>query len=377
LIQSIAKIILPGDENGNYMQVRFSLPSGLEVIGLPTKNFYGGYWDLGPTWNYVVLADPPFLIDTGRFGQGKKLIEMINFSGMSTNDLSFVLISHGHEDHDGGLADLLNLTGIKAKAHVIYERIIKKYPEKAPKGYKENFPAKCWQCNMPEAFYKEHCLDYHHAIQGFEIESISDGENEILPKVKAFHLPGHTPDSLGVMINNEVLILGDIILPDITPIPTRIAQYNDLVNVLGFEYDRPESIFGLFCYISSLKKLKELAVLYPDLIILPGHRLYYKGHWNSIDLSIRVNELIEHHIQRCASIIRILNNGPMTGSQIAHKHFEEKLLKGVGRHMATNEIDSHCELLIAAGDVLHSTEGNYQLTGQHHFEAFIHSILSL
>ena len=60
--QHIEKIISQGDENGNEMVVKFQLPSGLEIIGLPTKNFYGGYWDLGPTWNYAVLADEPFLM---------------------------------------------------------------------------------------------------------------------------------------------------------------------------------------------------------------------------------------------------------------------------------------------------------------------------
>ena len=69
--QYIKEIINKGDDSGNGMTVRFSLPSGLEIIGLPTKNFYGGHWDLGPTWNYAVLADKPFLVDSGRFGQGK------------------------------------------------------------------------------------------------------------------------------------------------------------------------------------------------------------------------------------------------------------------------------------------------------------------
>ncbi|MBW1813947.1 MAG: MBL fold metallo-hydrolase [Deltaproteobacteria bacterium] len=374
MIQSIAEIIQHGDENGNYMQVRFRLPSGLEVIGLPTKNFYGGYWDLGPTWNYAVLTDAPFLMDTGRYGQGNKLVEMLEFSGVSVTDLEFILISHGHEDHDGGLSDILKLCSAKVSAHSVYGQLVKKYPEKAPQEYKENFPAKCWQCSMPEAFYKEHCLDYHQALQQLEIDSIDDGENEIMPGVTTYHMPGHTPDSLAVMINHEVIIVGDILLPEISPIPTCVAQFNDVSNILGPKYSSPEAIFGLCRYISSLKKLKELSGQYPDLIVLPGHRLYYKEHWNHIDLSNRVNELIEHHVQRCGSIIDILKECPMTASQIAGKHFAQKLLKGVGRHMAKNEIDSHCELLISSGDVAVTDEEIFHLTGKNNFEAFIDSI---
>jgi hypothetical protein len=36
-----AEVIHRGDASGNDMTVRFRLPSGLEISGLPTKNFYG------------------------------------------------------------------------------------------------------------------------------------------------------------------------------------------------------------------------------------------------------------------------------------------------------------------------------------------------
>jgi glyoxylase-like metal-dependent hydrolase (beta-lactamase superfamily II) len=374
MIQNIAEIIQFGDANGNSMQVRFCFPSGLEILGLPTKNFYGGDWDLGPTWNYMVLGDSPVLVDTGRFGQGKKLIEMLESSSIKPKDIPFVLISHGHEDHDGGLSDIIKLCSPKVKAHQIYERIIKIYPPQAPRGYKENFPAKCWQCKMPEVFYKEHCLDYHNSLQELHIDTIGDGITEILPGVHTYHMPGHTPDSLAVMINNEVIIVGDLLLPEISPIPTCVSQYDYLSDILGPEYNDPEAIFGLCRYISSLKKLNELARQFPNLIVLPGHRLYYNERWNPIDLTIRVNELIEHHIQRCGSIMSILKESPMTASQIASKHFEQKLLKGIGRHMASNEIQSHCELLKSSGDVDISNNEVYYLTGTNNFETFINSI---
>jgi len=374
LIQEISEIVMQGDGNGNYMQVRFRLPSGIEIIGLPTKNFYGGYWDLGPTWNYAVLSDPPFLVDTGRFGQGKKLVEMLEFSNIISRSLAFVLISHGHEDHDGGLSELIKLSGIKVKAHTIYGRMIKKYPDLGPKNHKEDFPAKCWQCSMPEAFYKEHCLEYHRVLQDLEIETIDNGENTLISGVKTFHMPGHTPDSLAVMINEEAIIVGDILLPEISPIPTRMAQYHDISRIIGPEYRNPEEIFGLCRYIRSLKKLRQLAVQFPNMVVFPGHRLYYKEHWNPIDLYARVNELLEHHVQRCGSILEILSEGPMTDSQIAGQHFEQKLLKGIGRHMAANEIGSHCELLIAAGDIHLNPDNTYEQAGRRNFEDFINSL---
>ena len=128
----IKKIINNGDENGNEMVVKFQLPSGLEIVGLPTKNFYGGHWDLGPTWNYAVMADDPFLVDSGRFGQGKNLVGMMETAGVSAKDLEFVLISHSHEDHDGGLAELVESTRLRVKAHAIYNLLIRQYPDISP-----------------------------------------------------------------------------------------------------------------------------------------------------------------------------------------------------------------------------------------------------
>jgi hypothetical protein len=182
------KILARGDKSGNGMIVRFRLPSGLEIIGLPTMNFYGGHWDLGPTWNYAVLADKPFLVDSGRYGQGGNLLKMMRAAGIKPEDLSFVLISHGHEDHDGGLAELVRMTDLKVRAHAIYDLIIRKYPKKAPPGYKEDFPAKCWHCEMPEEFFTRNCVEYHRVLQGLRVDSIADGTQEIETGIRTCHL---------------------------------------------------------------------------------------------------------------------------------------------------------------------------------------------
>ena len=369
--QYIKEIINQGDDSGNGMTVRFRLPSGLEIIGLPTKNFYGGHWDLGPTWNYAVLADKPFLVDSGRFGQGKNLVDMMASAGIKAQDLEFVLISHGHEDHDGGLAELVKSTKLRVKAHAIYELLIRKYPSQAPPGHKENFPAKCWHCPMPESFYSKNCLEYHEVLQELEIEPIADGENELAADVRAHHLPGHSPDCLAVLLGNEAVIVGDIVLPDITPWPTREELFDEVADVIKPHYTHPDAIFGLHRYIKSLKKLGVIAGKHPELLVLPAHRLYYKGQWNGIQLAGRVEELLQHHVQRCAAIIEILRTGPKAAEEIAQEHFEESLMEGFGSIMAANEIVSHCEFLIRCGDIVGMNEKKYAATGSTNFEKYI------
>lgn len=365
------EVINWGDGSGNGMTVRFRLPSGLEIIGLPTKNFYGGYWDLGPTWNYAVLADEPFLVDSGRYGQGKNLIDMMHAAGIEPEDLSFVLITHGHEDHDGGLAELVNLTKLRVKAHNIYELLIRKYPKKAPPGYKEDFPAKCWHCVMPEDFFTKNCIPYHGVLEGLQVDAIADGVQELGPGIQTHHLPGHSPDCLAVRIGDEAILVGDIILPEISPWPTRVALYDDVSDVIKYHYNDPEAIFGLYRYIQSLKKLGEMAEQHPHILVLPAHRFYYNDQWNGIELGGRIKELLQHHRDRCAAILEILHFEPKTADEIAREHFEERLLKGYGMLMASNEVISHCELLIKCGDVEATNGDTYQLTGSACFEEAI------
>ena len=199
------------------MLFRLSLPSGLEIIGLPTKNSYGGEWDLGPTWNYLVLSDVPFLVDTGRTGTGRILEDMMDIAGFRPRDLGFVILTHGHEDHDGGLAELTGKTGTQIKAHTIYNRLIRFYPDHAPSGRRADFPPSCWHCFMPEEFSKQNCVSYHRARNNLEIIEIGDGKTTLQGNIECHYLPGHSPDALSIILGNEAVLLGDTILPEIAP----------------------------------------------------------------------------------------------------------------------------------------------------------------
>jgi glyoxylase-like metal-dependent hydrolase (beta-lactamase superfamily II) len=369
-------VIHEGDESGNRMMIRLEFPSGLQIIGLATKNFYGGDWDFGPTWNYVVLADEAFLVDTGRVGMGRILVDMMDASGVSTRDLDFLLLSHGHEDHDGGVFTVARATGAPVKAHPIYEALIRFHPDKAPPDARKDFPASCWHCFMPDSFSSRHCLDYHRGRNGLKIETIGDGKGNLGEAVQTYHLPGHSPDALAVLVGNEALLVGDTVLPEITPFPTREAFFRQVEHILPSVYPSADSVYGLRAYIRSLKKLEAMAKRFPHALVLPAHRLFHKGHWNELDLRTRIAEIIDHHILRCAEILKILKKGPKTAREIAEEHFSASSLEGVGMFMAENEILSHCELLVAAGDVHLPETETFFLTGTMRFESTIRSLHS-
>jgi glyoxylase-like metal-dependent hydrolase (beta-lactamase superfamily II) len=374
ILKELVEVLHQGESNGNNMLIRIKLPSGAEILGLPTENYYGGEWDLGPTWNYLVLKDRPFLVDTGKSGMGLKLLEMMESAGISGNDLEYILLSHGHEDHDGGLSEMVKSTGVKVKAHAVYDRLIRFFPGEGPSDFKKDFPASCWHCFMPESFSTEHCRAYHAGRKSLSIEKIGDGESILVEGTSTFYLPGHSPDALAVLIGEDALIVGDTLLPQITPIPSREAFFEQIREILGPEHTSGQPIYGLKAYLRSLKKMKQIGKQLGDLLVLPAHRLFYGNQWNEIDLEVRVSELIDHHIARCADILRILEEKPKAAKEIALEHFEESLLRGMGILMAENEILSHCEFLSASNDIVSLNHGRFEATGTSNFESLIRSL---
>ena len=86
-----------------------------------------------------------------------------------------------------------------------------------------------------------------------------------------------------------------------------------------------------------------------------------------MQLKKRLHELMEHHIQRCASILNIVAAGEKDAHEIARLHFREILLKGPGKQMAANKIISHSELMVACGDLQEVKRHCYVATGSGNF----------
>jgi glyoxylase-like metal-dependent hydrolase (beta-lactamase superfamily II) len=354
------EVLRQGDSSGNEMIVRIDLPSGREIFGFATRNAYGGEWDLGPTWNYVVRSGRPFLVDTGRRGMGPKLLRMMADAGVPVPDLAFVTLSHGHEDHDGGLFEVAQESGAAILAHKTYGSLVQVYPERAPSPEKQGFPASCWDCPMPKSFYEEHCLAYHTQRNTLAIEDLFEFRDDLGEGVSVRHVPGHSPDAVAFVVDGEAMLIGDTILPGITPHPTREAIFAHTKSLLPGEYTDAQQLYGLRAYLRSLGELKAVG---REVLVLPAHRLFYKDQWNHMELQARIEELFDHHVARCADMLDIVRGEPKTAEEIAKAHFPPERLKGSGLRMAVNEVLSHCELLEAGGDVLWE-DGRVAATGQ-------------
>ena len=365
------QVIQRGDSSGNNMTIRITLSSGRHIYGFATENSYGGDWDIGPTWNYLVTGDRPFLVDSGRRGTGMQLLKMIEGAGFTGQDIESVFVSHGHEDHDGGLFELANLIDVRVVAHEVYGALVRSNPKAAPSDEKVEFPASCWCCPMPETFYHRNCLEYHKERQALTIMAMSHSTEELGSGVQAFHTPGHCPDSVVLLVDGEAMLAGDTVLPEITPHPTLESHFTVMKPALPEKFAEAQQLFGLRAYIRSLKMLRAVPEFTDKFLVLPADRLYSQDKWNQIDLRGRIDEIVQHHIYRCYGISRTLRTGPKTPREIAMEYFQPGLLKGFGIHLAVNEIKSHCELMEISRDVVVSEEGNVSSTGGENFRSLI------
>ena len=364
------EIIRGGDSSGNNMIIRATLSSGRAIHGFATDNFYGGEWDLGPTWNYLVAADRPFLLDSGRRGKGLELIGMIESVGFNPRDIDAIVVSHGHEDHDGGLFEIAGVMGARVMAHEPYRCLVGPLSEAAPSSEKAQFPVSCWCCPMPASFAMDHCLEYHEERRKLNISDMTMN-GEFGAGVEVLHIPGHSPDAVALLIDGEALLPGDTILPDITPHPSQERFFDIVRAALPDKWTEAQQLFGLRAYIRSLRKIGEMTGPLEDILVLPAHRLYYRDQFNVVELKRRLEELVQHHVDRCRDFARILSSGPKSLEEVATAHFRPELLKGHGISLASDEVVSHCELMAASGDVVFMEDGKIASRGTENFLSLI------
>ena len=338
------------------MVIHYKTAKGADIFGLAIPNIYAGTdWDLGPTWCYLILGKKTTLIDTGRFGNFEVFQSLLKSTGKGFSNIDRIIITHSHEDHDGNVAEIIAVTRAELWAHTIYPRMISYHPQVKDGALHPELPGSCRLCPMPEAFYRS-CLPYHQKRSSLKVDfAINDGQKLPDEDLSFLFTPGHSPDSICVVLEDEVIFTGDTVLPDITSHPSLVYAFEVNRRVLPEGYRRSNDVYGLMNYIKSLSKVAYLSSQ-PLKAMFPAHRLFYNGRFNLLDSSERAKEIIRFHVDRCRDILRIIDNKPTGIADIVVQHFPPSQLTGFGRMLAEDEIRAHIEIMEACGDVCWTDE---------------------
>jgi len=224
------------------------------------------------------------LIDTGfhrkecfdALTEGMKALDL-------TPDNTDILFTHMHSDHTGNGGELWQMG-----YHILMGE--KDYV------FMVGTPAKIWEMrghilgmNEQEIYnicYENPAINY--APTHFEAETIKDGQ--LLHyggrTLESILVPGHTPGNMVFYDReNKVMFTGDHILFNISPNIVSWTGYDD----------------SLGNYMDNLLKMKD----YDIRLALPAHR----GTGDKT-ISERVDELIEHHMNRLSETMEVLMKNP-------------------------------------------------------------------
>jgi glyoxylase-like metal-dependent hydrolase (beta-lactamase superfamily II) len=363
------EMIVSGKSNGEGIVLRYQTVKGTDIFSLGIPNIYSNAdWDLGPTWCYLIVGRETSLIDTGRFGNYAVLELMLKSTGKVFSDIDRIILTHSHEDHDGSLAEILPSVQGEIWAHSIYRQMISYHSDIKDGAKHPELPGSCRHCIMPEKF-RSTCMQYHQGRSLLDIDFAIDSDQRRLGDSLSFiFTPGHSPDAICVVLEDEVIFTGDTLLPDISPHPTLSSTFEANRRILPDSYRYENTVYGLINYIKSLHKLAGLTP--QPMAIFPGHRLFYNGGFNlTHSLYGRAREIIQFHIDRCRDILRIIDTKPTGLDAIAFQHFPASSLIGAGKIMARDEVMAHIEVMEKCGDVCWVGENRdmVQWTGSNNF----------
>jgi len=206
-------------------------------------------------------------------------------AGLQPSDLTYILLTHAHIDHFGGLSKLKPLTSAKIGCHELDLQTVAHHDTRsaligrrlasflAATGLaKEEQDQLLSIYRFTKAIYQSIPVDFTYEavdmhIAGFEV----------------IHLPGHCPGHVAMRLD-DIIFCGDMVVEGVTP-------------HLSPESINPHS--GLAHYLESLSRFQEWA---------KGAQLILNGHDDSVaDLHVSIEMTHQNIIRRISKAIQALS----------------------------------------------------------------------
>lgn len=355
-------VVRSGKPNGEQWVFRIITEADREVFAIAVRPKSGSR--TGPTWSYVFEDGGLKSVDLGSPGSFQSLLDGYKAAGINLADITSVIVTHGHSDHDGTVPEFLEVSGAELWAHETYG-ILKSFNT----WDIQDFGASALQVELhrigKERIAFEHIETrlnedraYYESRKSTEVSvHITDGYE--LGDLSAFSTPGHSPDQICLKVD-DVLFTGDHVLPEITPHPTsKMVLKKQFQEMFSPEIIDSKRLYGLGAYLKSLARISALG---RKIIVLPAHRLYNRDRYNSIGVD-RAGDITDHHKRRLTRLVDSVTKGESNLEDLTEGIFSRSKLLGVNLMAAISEVVAHLEFLEDTGDILVTADGHITRVG--------------
>ena len=320
---------------------RFDSSTGVRIYRISSEAFPGlvvhVYLLLGAGVPTLVDAGSGFGDSTAQILQGLEQVRTEHGESVALGDIRRIIITHGHIDHFGGLAQLhQRVPQAEIAIHQLDARILTAFEERvavAKKGLRQFLE----QAGVGESLLQGFLDVYGYSKQNMRSLPVAHtlSDHQEWDGMRFIHTPGHCPGQVCIAIG-DVMLSADHVLPEISP------------------HQAPESIMpytGLGHYLDSLYKVSQVE----------GIRLTLGGHQGPInDLYRRASDIRASHERKLEKILGIIRQSPepMTVNEVSQQLYVH--VKGFHVLLAIEEVAAHVEYLYQHNRLAIANLGEYQ-----------------
>lgn len=160
---------------------------------------------LGYVKSFLIKGDKAVIVDTGYPGNGERILDNLRKNGIEPSDVSLIIITHGHIDHYGSADELRKLTGAPVAMHRADAEYLKKGLHYI------GMPTCLFARIFKSLFLKtDRILSKPFKVDIDFEEDIDLKEFGINGRI--IHTPGHTADSVSIILSDGTAIIGDLMM---------------------------------------------------------------------------------------------------------------------------------------------------------------------
>ncbi len=151
-------------------------------------------------------GDRAMLIDSGRRGSADRILKAMKQEGLSPGQLEWLVLTHSHYDHAGSAAALKKSCGCRVLVHHSEAARLRRGKTPMPRGTR-------WKARVLTALGRglaPWILSYRRVDPDAELSGDANLEDYGFPG-SIWHLPGHSPGSIGILWPDGSFYCGDVV----------------------------------------------------------------------------------------------------------------------------------------------------------------------